>query len=762
MRFFGIILCLIALGLTTYSALTYMAPRIEADIEARTSRAVATVAGDDIDIRVDGRHVTLSGTVADDRQRLQVLSMAATVPGALGPTDALQQMASTAPYRFEVVKDQDGRVTIAGMAPDQEAKESIAAESRALFGDAVAVDIEIAEGAPSEDWQRAAISSLDALATLRQGRLAITDSDIVLEGDVAADADVEAIDMFAETMPQGFTWTHDVGTPRERVDPFTFSVVKDPEGGLRLSGFAPDEETRATLIEQGKAVSGSIPMIADIRVADGMPDEEWPSLVIAGISAMKDVDTGRYDVVGNDVSFASDDETAVDGSAPEAAPPPGQDQQTAQLAVTGNDDTVDDSADGPVDAALTQEAGEPQRQTPELTIDKVDEGTWSMRGVVPDQQARDRLAALIQKQADVGDVEIELALAGSATDEGWLQFAADHIATLDKVSAGRLTLDDYDAHLIGVVETPEDIEPVQAAIAAIDQTMTVDLQPIDPRPIAAIDLALAPNAEIVLEGTLPEGLTEGEALLALGLRQHEGRLDANGRGPVEAWRRDLSEIGALLPAFERVDLSLGDEGPKVRGLLHAHADADAIADQLVLALGADKEPLVEVETTTTVHEEGAKRTSPITGNEEVYRRGFWIPVIEIAGDKNVCSERSTAMQATDKITFGRGQEDLDHRSLAILNDLAGLASACLGQTDLVLEIGGHTDSRGAAQMNRDLSQARANAVLDALAARGVDTGSLIAIGYGDEQPIADNATNEGRAANRRITFEWKTSAEGQG
>ena len=392
----------------------------------------------------------------------------------------------------------------------------------------------------------------------------------------------------------------------------------------------------------------------------------------------------------------------------------------------------------------------------------MDEGVWSVRGVLPDRQAQETLVAAIEGRAGVEDVEVELALAGDVADDAWLDFAVDHIRTLDEVRAGRLSVDDYEAHLIGVVQTPEDIDPVRAAIAAIDRTMTVDLQPIDPRPIASLDLALSPEDGVVLNGTLPEGLTEGEAMLALGIKRHDGGLEENGRGRAEAWRRDLSEIGDVLPVFERIDLALGGERPKIEGVLHAHGDADAIADQLVLALGTDEKPVVDLETTTASHEEGERRTNPLTGDEEVYRRGFWLPVIEVGADASVCRERSEAIQANDKITFGRGQDDPNHRALATLNELAGLAIACLDQTGFVLEIGGHTDSRGAAEMNRELSQSRADAVRDALAARGVDAEALIAVGYGASRPIADNATDEGRAANRRITFEWKTPADRQG
>ena len=55
-------------------------------------------------------------------------------------------------------------------------------------------------------------------------------------------------------------------------------------------------------------------------------------------------------------------------------------------------------------------------------------------------------------------------------------------------------------------------------------------------------------------------------------------------------------------------------------------------------------------------------------------------------------------------------------------------------------------------MNLDLSQARADAVLTAIMEKRVLTGNLTAKGYGEEQPIAENDTEEGREANRRIEF----------
>ncbi|PPI84869.1 hypothetical protein KEHDKFFH_06585 [Marinobacter maroccanus] len=71
--------------------------------------------------------------------------------------------------------------------------------------------------------------------------------------------------------------------------------------------------------------------------------------------------------------------------------------------------------------------------------------------------------------------------------------------------------------------------------------------------------------------------------------------------------------------------------------------------------------------------------------------------------------------------------------------------------ETIVEIAGHSDSRGAADYNRALSQRRAEAVAGRLTGPlGVDPSRVNAVGYGEEAPIASNNTAEGRAANRRV------------
>jgi outer membrane protein OmpA-like peptidoglycan-associated protein len=82
-----------------------------------------------------------------------------------------------------------------------------------------------------------------------------------------------------------------------------------------------------------------------------------------------------------------------------------------------------------------------------------------------------------------------------------------------------------------------------------------------------------------------------------------------------------------------------------------------------------------------------------------------------------------------------------------------VASALKTQPTLHVEIQGHTDSTGSDAYNLSLSQRRADAVLAYLTSRQVSASALTAKGYGKTQPIASNATAEGRAENRRVAFE---------
>ncbi|HEY9037277.1 MAG TPA: OmpA family protein [Pseudomonadales bacterium] len=68
------------------------------------------------------------------------------------------------------------------------------------------------------------------------------------------------------------------------------------------------------------------------------------------------------------------------------------------------------------------------------------------------------------------------------------------------------------------------------------------------------------------------------------------------------------------------------------------------------------------------------------------------------------------------------------------------------------EVAGYTDSKGSEAYNMQLSDRRANAVMTYLGSKGIDTANFHAVGYGESNPVADNATDAGRALNRRVVI----------
>ena len=100
------------------------------------------------------------------------------------------------------------------------------------------------------------------------------------------------------------------------------------------------------------------------------------------------------------------------------------------------------------------------------------------------------------------------------------------------------------------------------------------------------------------------------------------------------------------------------------------------------------------------------------------------------------------------INFPEGSAEIPADAVATLDQVASM----LVEDPHNLRIVGHTDATGDESANRALSEARAQAVRDFLIAKGVVAGSLNSYGMGQDQPIADNDSEAGRAANRRIEF----------
>ena len=136
-----------------------------------------------------------------------------------------------------------------------------------------------------------------------------------------------------------------------------------------------------------------------------------------------------------------------------------------------------------------------------------------------------------------------------------------------------------------------------------------------------------------------------------------------------------------------------------------------------------------------------------------YSQSFELPkdaaYAEITNDIPLEPIKKGTKVVLNNIFFEVGKAELKPISYVELNKAVTLMKE---NKTMVIEVGGHTDSQGADANNLSLSQRRAQSVVDYMVLAGIERERLIAKGYGETVPIADNNTAEGRAKNRRTEF----------
>jgi outer membrane protein OmpA-like peptidoglycan-associated protein len=158
-----------------------------------------------------------------------------------------------------------------------------------------------------------------------------------------------------------------------------------------------------------------------------------------------------------------------------------------------------------------------------------------------------------------------------------------------------------------------------------------------------------------------------------------------------------------------------------------------------------------------------RRSHPLGSIAEVATSGpvadLVSPTVELAPRPTASSDDAAALEdelnelvAANPIQFAPGSADLTSASLAVLDQLAGIAKQFDGVT---ITIEGHTDSDNAQTDNQTLSEERAENVIAALVARGVPAADLVSVGLGSSRPIVVGGV-EDKDASRRIEFRVTT------
>ena len=134
-------------------------------------------------------------------------------------------------------------------------------------------------------------------------------------------------------------------------------------------------------------------------------------------------------------------------------------------------------------------------------------------------------------------------------------------------------------------------------------------------------------------------------------------------------------------------------------------------------------------------------------------QSYQLAVVEVAAMAQVVTANQLADELRQRgfvalyVNFDTGKWELKPDGVASVREIVALLKA---DPALKLAVEGHTDNVGTPAANKTLSANRANAVMRAVVAGGIAANRLTAAGFGQERPVADNRSEEGRAKNRRV------------
>jgi OOP family OmpA-OmpF porin len=276
------------------------------------------------------------------------------------------------------------------------------------------------------------------------------------------------------------------------------------------------------------------------------------------------------------------------------------------------------------------------------------------------------------------------------------------------------------------------------------------------RVVGELEADLPPVFSLTATLDTAENATQGPAEFTAVLAPETGRVELRGRLADDLQRSAVDSFAKA--AFgstnvyqaTRLDADLPDGWP-IRVLAGLQALAEL--DHGSLLVRADTVEVGGVTGSQGVRARIAQILSEKLGQGQSYKVNVaYVEALDPVASlptPDECLADLNGVLAGQKVVFPPGLAEIDGNANKVMEALAKALERCGG---VRMEIGGHTDAQGSEEGNRALSQTRAEAVLLALQGRQVDVSALTAVGYGESRPIADNETEVGREANRRIEF----------
>ncbi|PIE16890.1 MAG: hypothetical protein CSA68_00085 [Rhodobacterales bacterium] len=541
---------------------------------------------------------------------------------------------------------------------------------------------------------------------------------------------------------------------------------------VQLTGTAPDEATRFRALSVVNGIVDAERVIDHMDVADAAaikaPDFSVEILRNStGISLIGLIPaaTDREELIESLKELDSEHEITDMLNSSEAEVPPGWDAALefgidvlrslpkSKISIGADHVTVSALADSPeekqqIEARLAKQVPKALTLSTRITAPRPVITPFTLRFIIDDQgvrfdacsadspQSRAAIVKAAQQAGFAGEPDCTIGL--GVPSPSWSKAVVTGIAALKKLGGGSITYSDADVTLVALEGT------AQGQFDRISGELEADLPDL-----------------FSLHSVLPKTAKNGEAaeqepiefvatLSPESKVQLRGRLsNTREREAVYSYARARFGNEAVYGAA-RLDQDL-PQGWPLRVLIGVQALAELSQGSVVV-----KSDVIEVRGITGKPEARANITRLLSdklGSSQDY-------TIDVTYEKRLdpvasllkpeqCVQQLNAVQKERKISFEPGSADLDAKGLAVIARLAEIIKTC---APLKLEISGHTDSQGRESMNKALSQSRADAVLQAFIAQKVLTSGMSAVGYGESTPIADNGTEEGREANRRIEF----------
>lgn len=507
-------------------------------------------------------------------------------------------------------------------------------------------------------------------------------------------------------------------TPASAIKAPDFSVqMLRTEDGIQLFGLMPETPGDGSLSEEDLAVAAAaltpgIEPTNMLELADYPAPETWGAALAFGMEALKRLPQSKVSVMADRVEVTAISDSAAEKRRLEA--------ELQSLAPADVQLVLDITAPRPVITPFTLR----------FVVDA--EGARFDSCSADTERAQRQILAAGTSAGVTGTSTCRIGL-GTPTPR-WAEAVVLAIRAVRELGSGSVTFSDADVSLLAGSDVPQ---------ATFDKV------------VGELETGLPDAFSLTSTLEKAETATQGPAEFTATLSE-SGQLDLRGRltdelqrQAVDAFARAAFE-GATVRTTTRVDETLPDGWP-IRVL--AGLEALAEVEHGALLVRADT---VEVTGVTGSQDTRGRITQILSGKlgqGQTFRVNVRYdealdPIASLPTPEK-CAADVNAVIARTKITFTPASAELATDARPVLDELAAILTAC---PPMQMEIGGHTDSQGSEGGNQALSQARAEAVLLALQGRRVDISGMTAVGYGEATPIADNATEEGREANRRIEF----------